>query len=95
MKSQVIDLIDQALFECAFKDAQGHTHQINILLDNFPLVINDGDEEWLTNTFEFLHDNQASDEVLEALKRAFTTQLPQAVGLGFTIRLLLEMRGNL
>lgn len=70
-----------------FKDTQGHTRQINILFDKFPLVVNDGDEEWLTNTVDFLHDNQASEEVIQALKQAFTTQLPQAVGMGFTIRL--------
>ena len=70
-----------------FKDTQGHTRQINILFDKFPLVVNDGDEEWLTNTVDFLHDNQASEEVIEALKQALTTQLPQAVGMGFTIRL--------
>ena len=70
-----------------FKDIQGNNRQINMLFDKFPLIVNDGYEEWLTNTVDFLMDNDGDEEVIEALKAAFKTREEQQVGMGFSIRL--------
>lgn len=69
------------------KTRSGSVRRINLIVDKFPMVLNDGVEDIYTNTVEFIQDNRGDSEVLEAVKMMLKTQEPQSVGMGFIIRL--------
>lgn len=69
------------------KDSSGNERRVNLIADKFPMILNDGEADMVTNTSDFISDNNGDPEVVEAVTKMLHTRKEQPVGMGFTIRL--------
>lgn len=69
------------------KDPEGNDRRVNLIADKFPMVLNDGHIDLVTNTAEFISDNHGDSDVIQAVTEMLQTRKEQPVGMGFSIRL--------
>lgn len=67
-------------------DVNKNTRHFNLLYDKVPVVLSDGHQNWLTNTFDVLHDYNGEKQVVLVLKRLFETKKTQSLTKDITIR---------